>query len=520
MGANRWMLAVMAGAVLFAGCGNDGPKGVSQDTDRPPTVEWPYVARTSPDSVALYWTDVATGEAGYQIERSLRDDGGFEVIANTAPEVNHYTDTTAVVPGTLYYYRIYTRDTLARLSDPSATLWARAVTDASPAAPGEPNPADKGFDLDLPGLVTLTWTVSDPDGPAPRSAFYFGEGRNALELLGADLTTPQYTLSDTLALTRFYFWRVVTWDADGATALSPIWSFGTHMERVSVPEGYFFQGDSARFYPAARNRFASPANPVLTASFNMDKYEASNQLCAQAFNELLEGRYIRVAEGRVYSVVGDVLYAEVFPVGDEHSGIEFIANGSTTGGVFIPRAGRENHPAVEISWHGAKRIAEYFGRRLPTESEWEKTARGTSTELGDTTFTVGGEALTLGLGSPYPWGREIDGHYCNYAASGDPYEGRVGVSTTPIGFYDGQQHSGFSTVSNRSPYGVFDMAGNVAEWCQDDFIPYHEGSFGGLKCLKGGGWRSQPEWCQTFWREGVHPDSTDNMIGFRTAATE
>jgi formylglycine-generating enzyme required for sulfatase activity len=516
----RFIVALITALVVIVSCGKEKVTRVTDDTGPVPP-DWIYVALTTSTGITLHWTDATTDESGFVIERSTSAGSGFAQVDQTLADVEEYLDDS-VIPNTTYYYRVRTMDLIGRLSKAGSSLRADAMDNASPLLPTAPSPADNTSDLDPAGLLTLTWETSDADGPAPTCELYFGEARNALSSLAQGLTTYTHTFSDTLAWTRFFFWRIAARDAHGATALSPIWSFGTKIERISVPTGYFFMGDCGQFLPADTLTFCPSVNPVSTGAFNIDKLEVSNQLFAQFLNELLHpavgGPWINVTDGLVTSKVPDTLFAEVYPEGDDDSGIEFIENQS--GGVFVPRAGRENHPAVEVTWQGARRFAARYGRRLPTEAEWEKAARGTSGALGYYHFLNGELPDSVGVGVPYPWGEVATGAYANYEGSGDPYESPVGVATTPIGFFDGKQRLGFSTRSNASPYGALDMAGNVAEWCEDTYVPYHSGANADLKVVKGGGWRSQPGWCRTFWRVGEHPDTTDNLIGFRTTASE
>ena len=92
--------------------------------------------------------------------------------------------------------------------------------------------------------------------------------------------------------------------------------------------------------------------------------------------------------------------------------------------------GKGDHP-VHVSWYAAMAYAQWAGKRLPTEAEWEKAARG-------------------GLvGKNYPWGDSIDANKANY-------DGIVG-DTTPVGTYP------------ANGYGLYDMTGNAFEWCLDEY---------------------------------------------------
>jgi formylglycine-generating enzyme required for sulfatase activity len=505
--------------LLIAGCGDDSVV-IPEPRKASPAPAWVHVAETSPAAIVLRWDDVTGDEMGFLIQRSPNSGGGFAELDTVGTDTETYTDTT-VTADEWHYYRVLSYDALGRRSKISAEVGAKAVANQTPEKPHSPYPEHGRRDLEIPGILTLSWETSDPDNPTIYSDVHFGEASNALTLLRGAITGNSVTLDDTLALTRFYFWRVVTSDEHGATSLSPIWSFGTQMERVTVPAGYFFMGDCGQFHADQPERFCmqehpiNGSNPVYVERFVMDKFEVSNQLFAQFLNEMIEYKMIKVVDGQVLSIVFDTLFAEVYPDGDSSSGIEFFPAAGDSG-FFAPRGGKENHPVIEISWHGAHRFAGYFGWQLPTEAQWEKAARGTLDVLGDTLFTVEDQPITVGLGYPYPWGAEAKANQFNYWGSGDPFESRVAVATTPVGFFDGNSHSGYATRSNGSIYGVFDMAGNIAEWCQDDFHPCGGGTYGGMKILKGGGWRSSTRECQTFWRQEVLPDSTDNLIGFRT----
>ena len=120
-----------------------------------------------------------------------------------------------------------------------------------------------------------------------------------------------------------------------------------------------------------------------------------------------------------------------------------------------------NHPMTMVTWFGANAYCEYYGYRLPTEIEWEKAARGTE--------------FASGYGMPFPWGEHIERNNANYYSSSDLFEkmyGKLG-NTTPVGFFNGQTYEGYETLDSASPYGLYDMAGNVWQWTGDDYHDQH-----------------------------------------------
>ena len=161
--------------------------------------------------------------------------------------------------------------------------------------------------------------------------------------------------------------------------------------------------------------------------------------------------------------------------------------------------GKGDHPVFYVSWYGAMAYAQWARKRLPTEAEWEKAARG-------------------GLvGSKYPWGNSIDPSQANYGS-------HVGDTTT---------------VGSHPPnkYGLYDMAGNVWEWCLDayegDFyknspsrnpiagagiIRHITNNFTNVKTtrvLRGGSWSTFPGFLRVASRRRINPTVTSYLLGFR-----
>jgi len=166
---------------------------------------------------------------------------------------------------------------------------------------------------------------------------------------------------------------------------------------------------------------------------------------------------------------------------------------------FTIQPGYENHPMTVVSRFGALGYCQYYGWRLPTEMEWMKAGRGPSTGSGPH--------------RPFPWGDHIQRNNANYYASRDPFEDMrsFGSRTSPVGFYNGQTYGDYVTLDSASPYGLYDMAGNVWQWTGDVYEGMH------YRFLRGGSKDTYEMDLRLWVRNNATPTYFSPGVGFRCA---
>ncbi len=190
---------------------------------------------------------------------------------------------------------------------------------------------------------------------------------------------------------------------------------------VSVPAGEFIMGmDEIKTDYPELSKNASPQHRVYLNAFYIDKYEVTNVEYAEFLNVLGQSRRACAGFNCASTRLAGTSY---YPVIVEYPG---------TPTVFRVMPGYERFPVREVTWYGAQAFCAWLGKRLPTEAEWEKAARGTN-------------------GQRYPWGDTWDDHSLSTKIS----------SVREVG----------SDPLDISPYGVVDMLGNAREWVLDWYDP-------------------------------------------------
>lgn len=260
------------------------------------------------------------------------------------------------------------------------------------------------------------------------------------------------------------------------TRRTPSPSRTTYSDMVLIPAGNFLMGSNSG------GSDEKPVHTVYVDAFYMDKYEVTNAQYKKFVDANPQWQKHRIP--RVY-YSGDYL--------------------KTWNGNNYPN-GKGNHPVTHVSWYAAMAYTQWAGKRLPTEAEWEKAARG-------------------GLISKlYPWGNTPDSSKANYLKLSN--RGSIeDALTTKVGNYP------------TNGYGLFDMSGNVYEWCLDVYVAHFypssprrnpiagSNSIGELingftnnkksRVLRGGSWASSYQSVRVHMRRVADPRVVNGVYGFR-----
>jgi formylglycine-generating enzyme required for sulfatase activity len=238
-----------------------------------------------------------------------------------------------------------------------------------------------------------------------------------------------------------------------ATQVSPV----DGMVQVYIPSGQFWMGSLET--EAGAGKEEKPQHPVYLSVYWIDQIEVTNAM------------YLRCVREGVCRPPKE--------------------SGSSTRPAYFDEPGFGNYPVIYVSWGDADTYCRWAGRRLPSEAEWEKAARGSD-------------------GQTYPWGEDPPG------PGRANFNNQVG-DTRAVGSYS----------AGASPYGALDMSGNVAEWVADwydpDYYPVSPASnptgpeSGDFRVLRGGSWFNMARAMRAAFRLSNYPDLQSDTLGFRCA---
>lgn len=302
-----------------------------------------------------------------------------------------------------------------------------------------------------------------------------------------------------------------------------VWDAGTDWDGLFTPRGRVrvtaAEDGSVRagmaFIPAVEFLMGEPNAPrsVYVSQFWLDRYEVTYELWTRVHDWAVPRDYafsggLRTGAGVAPDhPVHSISWYDAVKWCNARSEMEgltpiYYADNAQ---IQVYRTGELDVPNARVTWSAN-------GYRLPTEAEWEKAARGGL------------------IGLDYPWGVGIDGSKANYSDSQHPFRPNR-PPTTPVGYYDGNQTPPGLDMANG--YGLYDMAGNVWEWCWDwsaslpsapqtDPIGPNTGS---SRVLRGGSWDTNTGYLRCANRSNSSPSSTYNYtpsfsvnnIGFRCA---
>jgi formylglycine-generating enzyme required for sulfatase activity len=270
----------------------------------------------------------------------------------------------------------------------------------------------------------------------------------------------------------------------------PVYDTGMDPEAwVTVPAGEYLAGqfDEPTSIPYDYEIMVSDVTVAQYVSFlNQGLADGSLKVSGEQVVGYYPGDTFHGVKHEVEIAAGDYV---IVPLSDPASRFAF------DGSQFSVFTGYENHPMTNVSWFGAWSFCGYNNARLPTELEWEKAARGSADNR------------------PFPWGDEIARNNANYYSSQDPFEdmGSFGSWTTPVGFYNGQSYDGYQTMNSASPYGLFDMAGNVWQWTGNVYEGQH------YRYLRGGSKDTYDMDLRIWVRNNATPTYYSPAVGFRCA---
>ena len=261
------------------------------------------------------------------------------------------------------------------------------------------------------------------------------------------------------------------------------------VEFVSIPSGIFLMGSD--FDPIREEE--RPVHWVEISGFEMGKYEVTNIEYLGFLRIMRDKKAIKYDDGKITDINNNRPYLDI-----DNSKIECVVESDSFW--FSLDDKFEDLPVVGVSWYGAEAFASYYDFRLPTEAEWEYACRGLTT----TEYFCGDEAACL---PEYAIIKPIVGN------------------TSEQSVHNSGRHA--------NPFGLFDILGNVAEWCNDFYAPNYYGeppypdtvsnpcgpasNADWEKVVRGGHFAAIARDCRCARRKYEKIDNSSERIGFRVA---
>jgi len=387
-------------------------------------------------------------------------------------QVENSCNSGTLSASTVYYWQVVAIDEHG-ISTPGP-VWSFTTgegTNTPPNLPSSPSPIDGAVNQELELL--LSWVGGDPDGDSVSFDVYFEADDITPDVVVANNQYGESYSPGVLNSNTEYYWQIISTDEHGAFTAGSVWTFTTGeivltQTQLLIPGGEFQMGcdpDQNNGMICAQDEL--PLHPVWLDAYYIDKYEVTNSQYSQCVTAgACSAPYANASETRIDYYINP-LYA--------------------------------NYPVLEVTWQQAATYCDWRGKRLPTEAEWEKAARGSS----DT--------------RTFPWGDQRPGcSLANYIV-GFEFGYCIG-DTSQVGSYP----------TGAAPLGALDMAGNLLEWVYDwyqsdyySFSPYAnpDGPLTGMdKVLRGGAWSLGVDGIRVASRIHDSGGYHGNSVGFRCAA--
>jgi formylglycine-generating enzyme required for sulfatase activity len=303
-------------------------------------------------------------------------------------------------------------------------------------------------------------------------------------------------------------------------------------------------GNTTKFFMGGdKEEDEKPIHEVrLSVPYALSKYEITNKAFCTVLNWALEKNYAVVFKGDVWDSAITYKYLGIKSLSaSTQDGLEIVNQKlevklveDIKKSILIPA---DDFPVHGVTWYGACAFCNFLslmsglepvydlstwecdmtknGYRLPTEAEWTYAAKATEHYK-------------------YAWGDELHKTSCAFQATPKFFSNGL----TPVGFYDGTRKYGMTTADNASPFGIYDLTGNVWEWCWDWYVssyyavspqqnprgplkgePRLPWSTQATRVWRGGGYLAPPEYLRVDRRWSACPDQCYGETGFRPAQT-